>query len=221
MSTATDVGGDAPVKPTWRGRIHQVSAFVAVPLGLALVAIAHTGIARVAAVVYATSLVALFTTSATYHRVTWSPQARRIMKRLDHSMIYVLIAGSYTPFALLVLDGAWATAILVTVWTGAVIGIILKLVMIEKLGALGVVLYIALGWVALIALPQIVSGLNGVETAMLVTGGVLYTVGAILFVTHWPNPRPGVFGYHEVWHSFVAGAGLCHYILVFQILTRV
>lgn len=209
----------ADLKPTWRGRIHQVSAIIAVPLGLFLVIVAHGTLARVAAVVYAMSLVALFSTSATYHRIDWGPKAKRIWRRLDHSMIYVLIAGSYTPFALLVLDGAWSVWILSIVWAGALVGIVLKLALIDKLGSLGVAMYLVLGWVAIVALPQIVSGLSTTGVVMLATGGILYTVGAVMFVSHWPNPVPGVFGYHEVWHAFVAGAGLCHYVVMLQLLS--
>jgi hemolysin III len=203
-----------PPVPRFRGRLHQVAFFVAVPAGIALVAAAPTALSRTAAAIYALSLAGLYGTSALYHRMPWSPRARGWMKRLDHSMIFVLIAGTYTPFSLLVLTGAWRTVLLSVVWAGAALGIILKMVVIDGLKTLAATLYIGLGWMVVAASPQMVRGLPPVATALLAIGGVLYTTGAIVFATRRPDPSPAVFGYHEVWHAMVVGASLCHFAAV-------
>lgn len=205
-------------KPKWRGRIHQIAFFVAVPAGVALVTLAEGSLARTAAAVYALSLVAVFGASAAYHRGNWSPPAFRRMKQLDHSMIFVMIAGSYTPISLLVLDGVWSAVILSVVWAGAAIGITLKLARIDGLPLITGVLYMALGWLALVALPQIVRGLSAPATALLVAGGLLYTAGAIVFASKRPDPKPAMFGYHEIWHAAMVAAAACHYAMTVLVL---
>jgi hemolysin III len=137
-------------------------------------------------------------------------------------MIFVLIAGTYTPLALLVLDGAWSIAILCAVWGIAAVGIVLKAVKIDGFAALGGTLYIVLGWMAVVAMPQIVRGLSGVEIALILAGGLMYTGGAIILATNRPNPSPRVFGYHEIWHSFTIGAAACHYaaVMMFTLSAR-
>jgi len=201
-------------KPLWRGRIHQVAFFVSIPAGVALVLVADGGVARVAASVYAISLVALFGASAAYHRGRWTPPTLRRMKRLDHSMIFVLIAGSYTPVALLALDGPWTIVILSIVWTGAATGIVLKLVRIDGFNVLTGALYMVLGWLVVIAFPVMIQGMSPAALVLAIVGGVLYTVGAIVFATRHPNPAPTVFGYHEVWHAFMVAAAACHFAMV-------
>jgi hemolysin III len=207
-----------PLRPRLRGRIHQVAFFVSIPMGLALVALAQGPAATAVAAVYAVSLSAVLGTSAAYHRGRWSPLARRWMKRLDHSMIYVLIAGSYTPVAVLALNGPWEAVLLSVVWAGAVIGITLKMARPDGLSVLSAILYMAMGWLALVALPQLVQGMTPAEVVLMVAGGLLYTAGAIVFASRRPDPSPEVFGYHEIWHSFmVAGAG-CHYAMILLVL---
>jgi len=201
-------------KPLWRGRIHQVAFFVSIPAGVALVLVADGGVARVAASVYAISLVALFGASAAYHRGRWTPPTLRRMKRLDHSMIFVLIAGSYTPVALLALDGPWTIVILSIVWTGAATGIVLKLVRIDGFNVLTGALYMVLGWLVVIAFPPMIQGMSPAALVLAIVGGVLYTVGAIVFATRHPDPAPTVFGYHEVWHAFMVAAAACHFAMV-------
>jgi hemolysin III len=205
-------------KPRWRGRIHQVAFFAAVPAGVALVSLARGSLARTAAAIYALSLVAVFGASAAYHRGEWSPAALRRMKRLDHSMIFVMIAGSYTPISVLVLDGAWSVVILAVVWAGAAVGITLKLARVDALPVVTGVLYMALGWLALVALPQFVRGLSAPATALLVTGGLLYTAGAIVFASKRPDPKPATFGYHEIWHAAMVAAAACHYAMTVLVL---
>lgn len=207
-----------PVIPRFRGRLHQAAFFVAVPAGVALVAVAPTALSRAAAAIYAASLAGLYGASALYHRMPWSPRARGWMKRLDHSMIFVLIAGTYTPFSLLVLTGGWRVVVLSVVWAGAALGIVLKMVRIDGFKALSATLYIGLGWMVVVASPQMVRGLPPVALALVATGGILYTTGAIVFATKRPDPSPAVFGYHEVWHAMVVGASLCHFTAVFLVV---
>jgi hemolysin III len=217
----------SPPKPRFRGRLHQVAFIASIPAGLALVAVAPTAGARVAAMVFALSLCALYGTSAAYHRLSWSPKARAWMRRLDHSMIFVLIAGTYTPFSLLVLHGTWSVAILATVWTGAAVGATLKIASVDRLmaaarrlNAVAGAMYIALGWLAILTLPQIVRALPWPGTGLLLLGGALYTAGAVVLARRRPDPRPAVFGYHEIWHSMVIGGSLCHYgVILLAVLT--
>jgi hemolysin III len=197
-----------------RGRLHQIAFFLSLPAGVALVALAGTGRARVAAAVFAVSLAGVFGASAAYHRGPWSDAARRRMKRLDHSMIFVLIAGTYTPFCLLALHGMWGIALLVAVWAGAVTGIILKQVNVDGMHRSTGFLYIALGWLVVLAIPKLLDGLSPAGFSLVIAGGLLYTAGAIVFALKRPDPKPAVFGYHEIWHAFTAGASLCHYSAV-------
>jgi hemolysin III len=204
--------------PRFRGRIHQVAFFVSIPLGVALVALANGAAATAVAAVYALSLTAVFGASAAYHLGRWSPGARRWMKRLDHSMIYVLIAGSYTPVAVLVLHGPWEIALLSAVWAGAVLGIALKVTRPDGVRVTTAFLYMALGWLALVALPELFAGMTPAEFTLMVAGGLLYTAGAIVFASRRPDPRPLTFGYHEVWHAFMVGAAACHFAMIVLVL---
>jgi hemolysin III len=209
---------DVPAKPTWRGRLHQIAFFVSLPMGAALVAAAGTGEAKAGAVVFATSLAGVFGVSAAYHRIEWSDAARGRMKRLDHSMIFVLIAGSYTPFCLLVLDGAWGPVLLSVVWVGAFVGIVLKLANPDGLQRLTAFLYMGLGWAAIFAAPQLIRGLVPASALLVLSGGLLYTIGAITLARHRPDPNPAIFGYHELWHAFGIGAGLCHWFAILLVV---
>lgn len=204
-----------------RGRLHEIAFFVSIPAGIALIALADTGKARLAAVIFATGLAGVFGASAAYHRVAWSDPARKRMKRLDHSMIFVLIAGTYTPLCLLALSGVWSVVLLATVWAGAVTGIVLKQLNIDGLRRVCGFLYISLGWVSIVSMPQLYHTLGGVAFALVVAGGLLYTLGAIVFAAKRPDPNPAVFGYHEIWHAFTAGAGLCHYSAVLLLILTV
>jgi len=208
----------APGAPLLRGRLHQAAFFLAVPGGVVLVVMAKGSTARVAAVVYALALAGMYGVSALYHRLPWSAGARRWMRRLDHSMIFVLIAGSYTPFSLLVLHGPWRWVVFGIVWGGAAIGVTLKMVRIDGLKAVAGALYIGLGWVIVIAAPQLFGALSWAAGALIVIGGLLYTAGAIVFASKRPDPSPRFFGYHEVWHSMVVGGSMCHYAAVTLVL---
>lgn len=202
-------------KPRLRGVLHQWAFLASLPLGLALVAVAGSPRARIAVALYAVSVAALFGTSALYHRVEWrSLKARAWMRRLDHSMIFVLIAGTYTPFALLVLRGAFALAILVAVWAGALIGVLLSLVWTNAPAWLRAANCVALGWVAVVALPQLATGLGVRGVTLVALGGLLYTLGAIVYAAKRPDPRPLVFGYHEVFHALVVIAAALQYSVI-------
>jgi len=203
------------LKPRLRGVFHQWAFFVSVVAGALLVAMAPTGRATLATAIYAVTVAGLFGVSATYHRVNWrSAAARRWMRRLDHSMIFCLIAGTYTPFALLVLDGPLSTAILIGVWGGALAGILLNLAWVDAPKWVTAAVYLAVGWIAVIALPDLATKLGGVAIAMIGIGGVLYTAGAVIYALRKPDPAPTVFGYHEIFHVLVILAAAIQYAVI-------
>src|SRR5918997_4166709 len=190
-------------RPRLRGVLHQWAFFVSISLSALLVAFAQAGEARLATLVYAVAVCGLFGVSALYHRVTWQPRARRWMRRLDHSMIFVLIAGTYTPFGMLVLEGTLAVVVLAIVWGGALAGVLMKLVWIDAPKWLVAAAYIALGWVAVVAMPELGSRLGLGALALLIGGGTAYTAGAVIYALGRSNPAPKVFGYHEIFHALV------------------
>ena len=169
----------------------------------------------VALAIYAVSVAALFGTSALYHRIDWrTVDARRRMRRLDHTMIFVLIAGSYTPFALLVLHGAFGLVILIVAWSAAAAGAVFKLVWIDAPGRLVAGAYVAAGWIVVIAMPQLFDRLGPVAVGGLALGGILYSVGAVIYARQRPDPLPAVFGYHELFHLLVVVAAALQYAVV-------
>jgi hemolysin III len=193
---------------------HQYGFLAALVAGTVLVLAAPTARAGMAAAVYAASVCALLGVSALYHRVTWTPPVRRWLRHLDHAMIFVLIAGTYTPVGLLVLEGPLATTVLVVVWAGAVAGIALNLGWRQAPGWVGVAVYVALGWVAVVVLPQLVRQLGVVGTLLLVGGGLAYSVGALVYARRRPNPAPAVFGYHEIFHLLALAGIALHFAAV-------
>jgi hemolysin III len=210
-----------PVKPRLRGVVHEYAFFVSLACGVALILAASDGKARLAAVIYAFAVSALLGTSALYHRVTWRPRARRWMRRLDHSMIFVLIAGTYTPVALLALSGSLSRAILIVVWSGAVGGVVFKLLWIDAPKWLFAAVYVALGWVSAAIFGQLPGAIGWLGVAGLAVGGLLYTLGAVVYALGRPDPSPRVFGYHEVFHVLVVAAAALHYaVIAFAVLPR-
>ncbi|HMA46623.1 MAG TPA: hemolysin III family protein [Frankiaceae bacterium] len=203
------------VRPRLRGWLHAGAFPVSLVAGAVVVALAVPGRPRVGAGVYAATVALLFGTSALYHRVRWSPTRLRVMARVDHSMIFVFIAGTYTPFALLVLPPGTARTVLAVVWGGAAVGILLRVLWLHAPRLLTVPLYIGLGWVAVFVFPDLLRYGGVAAFVLLVVGGVLYSVGAVVYATRRPDPAPRVFGYHEVFHLFVLVAALCHYVAVF------
>ncbi|HEY8778209.1 MAG TPA: hemolysin III family protein [Solirubrobacterales bacterium] len=205
----------AAVKPRLRGVSHEWAFFVSLFLGAGLIVAAKTPRATLAVAIYAVSLSALFGTSALYHRINWQrPNARRWMRRLDHSMIFLLIAGTYTPFALLALHGAWADAVLAVVWAGALAGTIVEMIWIDAPKWVTAIVYLSLGWVAIVAFPELWEGLGPGGSLLVAAGGLLYTAGAVVYATQRPNPNPAVFGYHEVFHLFVIAAAALQFAAV-------
>ena len=205
---------EALVKPRLRGVFHQYAFFVALAAGIVLVAVSDSARELFATWVYAAALAAMFGISALYHRVNWrSNRARAWMRRLDHSAILLLIAGTYTPFALLAFDGAVADVILIVVWAGAAAGLVLNLAWIDAPTWLTALVFLALGWVGVAAVPELFD--VGVAPAVLVfVGGGLYTLGALAYATKRPNPVPAVFGYHEIFHLLVIGAAVVHFVAI-------
>ena len=205
---------DVLEKPRLRGVFHQYAFYVAVVAGLGLVLFADSLRERLAMWIYAFALAAMFGVSALYHRVNWrSTRVRTWMRRLDHSTILLLIAGTYTPFALLAFEGKLADAILIVVWAGAGAGLLLNLLWVDAPKWLTAVVFIALGWVGVVAVPDLLE--VGVVPAVLVfVGGGLYTLGAVAYALKRPNPRPAVFGYHEIFHLLVIGAAITHFVAI-------
>lgn len=203
-------------KPRARGWIHVYSAIVATIAGAALVSVSWAlGSTRagIATLIYTLTIVAMFTVSGTYHRVHWhSARARIWMKRLDHSMIFVFIAGSYTPFALLALPEHSGWTLFWIVWGGALAGVLLKMCWPTAPRWVGVPLYLLLGWVAAWFIGPILDGAGMTAVVLLIVGGALYSVGGVLYGLKWPNPWPQTFGHHEFFHACTAVAATCHYI---------
>jgi hemolysin III len=198
------------LRPRLRGRLHQAAAVASVGGLVWLIVDAHTGPARAAAWVYGLAMIALYTTSSSYHVYARSPRARRVMQRMDHSMIYVLIAGSYTPVCLLAMHGSLRWWLLGIVWAGALTGVLMAAFALDRFPKLGWALYLVLGWAAVFALPSLAGRPD--LLVFVIAGGLLYTVGAILFACKWPRPVAKWFGYHEFWHAFGVAAGTALFV---------
>jgi hemolysin III len=198
--------------PVLRGVSHFWAVWFAAAGAVVLVAMAQDAEERAAALVYGTGLVALFAGSATYHRWRWDPRWRPLLRRIDHSTIFVFIAASYTPVCVLVLDGTLATAVLVAAWASAVAGVVFSLAWIDAPRVLQAALYLAVGWMAVVTVPQIVDRLSTAPLVLLAAGGVLYSAGAGIYAARRPNPWPRVFGFHELFHALVIAAAVCHFI---------
>lgn len=224
MTSTLEAVAQTVTAPRMRGVIHQYSSFVAAAAGVALIIAAAIlgSAADVAAVaVYAATICGLFTVSAVYHRVRWqSPRSRIRMKRADHSMIFVFIAGSYTPFCVMGLSGAMRWWVLAVVWSGALAGVTLKMIWPGSPRWLGVSLYILLGWVILFVAPALLREVGVAVIVLLAVGGVFYSLGGVLFALRWPDPWPTTFGHHEVFHVCTVIAALLHYIAVWLVLTH-
>ena len=209
-------------KPRARGWIHTCSAVISIVGGLALVSVAgitSSPKAVLATLIYTVTIVAMFSVSAIYHRKQWhNPVASKWMKRLDHSAIFVFIAGSYTPFALLAMPPRTGAEVLAIVWTGALAGVALKMWWPSAPRWVGIPLYLLLGWAAICFAGSLLHGGGPIVVGLLVLGGVLYNVGAILYGLRWPNPWPHTFGYHEFFHAFTAAAAISHYIAVWFVV---
>ncbi len=202
------------VKPRLRGASHQYAFFVAVVAGTVLVARAETAGARVAVAVYALSVVAMFGASALYHRISWPPAQRRTLRRLDHAMIYFLIAGTYTPFAALALSGGVRIAVLALVWVGALSGVVLSFAWSNRPRWVAVALAVPLGWIGVVVLPQLLRTVGAAAVGLVLAGGIFYTAGSLVYARRTPDPIPAVFGYHELFHALVVAAAACQYAAI-------
>lgn len=213
----------AELKPRLRGWLHAYAAALSIATGAVLVAVAAAmrgGAAGVTTGVYAATVTLLFGTSASYHRLAWGPRGLAIMRRLDHSMIFVFIAGTYTPIATLTLPRAAATVVLTVVWTGALSGVILRSAWPHASRRLVVPAYIVLGWVAVFVFPDLLHNGGVAAFALLAVGGVVYSLGALVYGTQRPDPWPGTFGFHEVFHACTLVAAACHYIAIWLVVLR-
>ncbi|HEY7594900.1 MAG TPA: hemolysin III family protein [Actinophytocola sp.] len=212
------------LRPRMRGVIHYWSFLVSVATGATLIAVSAATVSATAGwatAVYGATVLGLFGVSALYHRRWWvSQRVRAWMKRLDHSMIFLFIAGTYTPFTLLAMPQPTGYIVLAVVWGGAVLGVLLKLLWPHAPRWLGTPIYIALGWVAVFVLPDLLHQAGVAALVLLLVGGAFYTMGAIFYATRWPNPWPQVFGHHEFFHAATVLAALSHYIAIWLAIYR-
>jgi hemolysin III len=203
---------DEELRPLLRGLSHAYAFWAALVAAVVLTVLVDPGTPRVSAVVYGAGLCALFAASGTYHRWRWNPRWRPLLRRIDHSTIFVFIAASYTPVALLVMHGTLRWVILAAVWTGALIGVVLSVAWISAPRVLSAACYLALGWVVVFALPQMVQRMAVAPLVLLAAGGVLYSLGAVVYATKRPNPWPSTFGFHEVFHVLVIAAAAVQFV---------
>jgi hemolysin III len=206
-------------RPSWRGRIHGVAVAVTIPAGIVLTLVTPSGLPRIAVLVYVLSLLALFSTSASYHLLTRSQRAQRTMRQLDHAMVYVLIAGTYTPVCLLALPRNVGVPFLIAIWLAAGLGITLKITW--RAHKISGAMYLVIGWAALIILPWSYHMAGFTSLLLFALGGIVYTVGAILFYLQRPQLKPLVFGFHEVWHVFTVVAVALQFAGVGVLIARV
>ena len=205
-------------RPRWRGRIHGGATLVTIPAGAALIIAANGAVATTAVAIYAMSLCALFATSASYHLFTPSERTQRVMQRVDHSMVYVLIAGTYTPVCLLALPRTMGITLLSVVWGIAVVGMVLKAMWRARKFATS--LYIVLGWIVLAVVPWVYQHAGATALSLYAVGGVVFTSGAVMFLRRYPRLRPEVFGFHEVWHVMTVAAVVLQFTATALLLRR-
>lgn len=215
-----DSGSDRAGRPRLRGVSHAVAAVVFPVLGLVAVVVARTPGARAATVVYTVGVTGMYATSAFYHRGSWSDPVRRRLRRLDHSMILVGIASTYTPIAAVGLGGTTGKVVLAVVWALAAVGVLVRNLWLDAPRWLVGAVYLGVGWTALAVLPDMWTRLGVVTFVLVVTGGVVYSLGAAVFARRRPDPVPAVFGFHEVFHALVLLAGLLYWIAVLRVALR-
>ena len=231
-TTSEDTGVDLPniplldderanpeVKPTWRGWIHAGTFPVAIALGVVLIVVADGALAKVSSAVFVLSSLLLFGVSAVYHRFNWSLRTKTLLKRLDHANIFLLIAGSYTPITVLALPQDKAILLLSLAWGGALLGIGFRVFWISAPRWLYVPLYVLLGWAAIMFIVDFFQA-NAVMMTLILAGGLCYTVGAVIYGLKRPNPVPGVFGFHEIFHTLTLMAFLCHWTAILLVATN-
>ena len=204
----------AAIKPRLRGWIHLGTFPLAVAAGIVLVALSPAGTPRLASAVFAVTASLLFGTSALYHRGSWSPRWTGVLKRLDHSNIFLIIAGTYTPLAVALLPESRGRSLLWIVWVGAIVGVLFRVLWVGAPRWLYTPVYIALGWVAVFYLPDFIKQGGPAVLTLIAVGGALYTAGAVVYATKRPNPSPRWFGFHELFHVLTVAAFVAHYVAV-------
>ncbi len=214
LPAASAVSPADPERPLLRGVLHLAAAAAAVAGAVLLILLADSARGYVGAAIFAASLILLYLTSGIYHSITWQPAVRALLRRLDHSMIFVLIAGTYTPFCLLILNDAWGITMLSVVWGISGAGVLMHLLWPGVPRWLLVAVYVTVGWTALVAAAPLSAWLTAVPLALLVLGGILYTVGGLVYAAKRPDPFPRIFGYHEVFHAFVVAGSTVHFSVV-------
>jgi hemolysin III len=210
-------GPEALLRPSLRGALHRWSAPVAVALTVLVVLRAPTGGTRAAVIVYGLCVTLMLVVSGTYHAPRLFHRPRRLLRRFDHSAIFFAIAGTYSAVIVLALDGSTRIVLLVMAWAVGVVGVAIRMVWFDAHPGLAAAVYLVAGWMIILDLPAFVSALSAGELALLAVGGGLYTLGAVVFAMRWPDPRPDVFGYHEVFHAFVIGGALAQWFAVFSL----
>jgi len=206
------------VKPTLRGWQHAAMFPIATVAGVVLVATAPTTASRVSSAIFATTAVVLFGVSGLLHGGTWSPHVEALLRRVDHANIYLIIAGTYTPFAVLALPEDEGKVLLAIVWTGALVGVTFRLFWTGTPRWLSTTLYVVVGWVVIFFIPDLVDGVGAGVVVLIAVGGILYTLGAIVYATKWPNPSQRRYGFHELFHSLTIAAFIAHYIAVWSVV---
>jgi hemolysin III len=219
METAPAPSGPPRLKPLLRGWSHRVAFFVAILAGGLLLAQTSSSRSRGACLTYVTALVVLFGVSALYHRPMWRPRVRSWLGRLDHSAIFLMIAGTYTPFSHALSPGSGATLFCLA-WFGAGLGSLVAILWPKAPKPIVTATYLTLGWMSVWFLPELERALGPWVLAWIVGGGLLYTLGALAYALRRPDPWPAVFGYHEIFHAFVIAAAICHFVAVQQVLER-
>ena len=197
-------------RPAWRGRLHVFALATVGPVFIALFVVANGVKARISVVVYALGLLGMFAVSATYHRWVHTMRARELWRRADHATIFAAIAGSCTPICLLALPWGWGLALLIFMWTSCLAGMAIKIAAWRHARIVGGVMYIAVSWVAVAAIPEVWMRFGVFAGVLIIVSGIFYTGGAILLNRQWPKLRPHTFGYHEVWHACTVAAAVCH-----------
>ncbi|HTR70516.1 MAG TPA: hemolysin III family protein [Mycobacteriales bacterium] len=223
VERASDAMGEAvaSAKPRLRGWLHACTSPIALAAGVVLIVLAPSWPATIAAAAFAVTSVVLFTTSAVYHRGSWSPRVEDRLKRFDHANIFLLIAGTYTPFAVLALTDETRTAVLAAVWGAALVGVMFRLFWIDAPRWLYVALYLGLGWAAGFFLPALIRGAGIPAFVLIAVGGLLYTLGAVVYGLKRPNPSPKWFGFHEIFHACTVAAFVCQYVAASFVVYRV
>lgn len=212
------MNSEAKVRPFLRGRFHEAAFFYGLGACTLLIVGAHNFSARWAAIIYSLCLAGLFGISSLYHRIDWKPKSYALLKRLDHAMIFIFIAGTVTPIALLGLPEQIGMKLLALFWAAAGVGVCKELLWVKAPKWVSAILYVGMGWLAGPFTSEFLSALGPVSTGLLIAGGVIYTLGALIYAVKWPNPRPATFGYHEIFHILVMIASVFHFIVIYRLI---